>query len=251
MRQQDVAEWKANPRGGAKKENRKAVFFFYRDCGFSLWVVSVSVIILGVYAFIGVFHEVSAIRFWEAFRKLTKAALMPVLLIYYIVTAANPLTVAIIAIILSCIGDIFLIRKDEPKFFRLGLAAFLLSHVFYTVTLVLLTYGLHIPALVASLVVALVAEFLLPRIINPPKAMRGAVIVYGIVILAMSVCALQYMLSRLSPGSVLLFIGSIVFIFSDTLMTYLSFGKKPKYFNAITMLPYIIAQGLIIFGLAG
>ena len=209
-----------------------------------------STIILGVYALTGVVHEISAIRFWEVTRKVTKAALMPVLLIYYVVSAANLLTVAIIAIVFSWLGDIFLIRKDEPKFFRLGLVAFLLSHVFYVVTLVLLTRSLHIPALIVSIGVALVAEFLLPKIINPPKAMRGAVIVYGIVILCMSVYALQYMLSVLSPGSVLVFAGSVVFIFSDTLMTYLSFGNKPKYFNAITMLPYIVAQGLIILGLS-
>ena len=209
-----------------------------------------SVIILAVYALTGVVHEASAVRFWDKTRKFTKAALMPVLLVYYIVTASSLLAAAFIAIILSWLGDILLIRKDEPKFFRLGLAAFLLSHVFYIVTLVLITHGLHIPVLAVSIAVALAAEILLPKIINPPKAMRGAVIVYGIVILAMSVCALQYMLSFFSPGSVLLFIGSLIFIFSDTLMTYLSFGKKPKYFNAITMLPYIIAQGLIVFGLS-
>ena len=209
-----------------------------------------SAIILGFYAFAGVIHEVSAVRFWDKTRKFTKAALMPVLLIYYVAVAANMLTVALIAIVFSWLGDISLIRKDEPKFFRLGLVAFLLSHIFYLVTLVLMTHGLHIPALAASTGIALVAEFLLPKIINPPRAMRGAVIVYGIVILAMSVCALQYMVSSPSLGSVFVFAGSIVFIFSDTLMTYLSFGKRPKYFNAITMLPYIIAQGLIIIGLA-
>ena len=210
-----------------------------------------SAIILGVYALVGVVHEVSALRFWDVMRKVTKAALMPVLLVYYIIAANNLLVAAFIAIILSWLGDIFLIRKDEPKFFRLGLVAFLLSHVFYIAALALLTHGLHIPALVVSIAAALVVEILLPKIINPPKAMRIAVIVYGIVILTMSVYALQYMLSNFSLGSVLLFAGSIVFVFSDTLMTWLAFGKKPKYFNAITMLPYIIAQGLIVFGLAG
>ena len=208
-------------------------------------------LILGVYALIGLVHEISAIRFWEAIRKITKAALMPILLVYYLLSAHNMLAVALAAIILSWAGDIFLIRKEEPKFFKLGLIAFLLSHVFYIAALVILTSGLKLPSLIASIAVALTAEFFLPKIINPPKAMRGAVIVYGIVILAMSVCALQYMLSSPSVSSILLFAGSIVFIFSDTLMTYLSFGKKPKYFNAITMLPYIIAQLLIIFGLAG
>ena len=210
-----------------------------------------SAIILGAYILAGLVHEASAVRFWEFPRKFTKAALMPVLLLYYLTTTANVLTVALVAIVFSWFGDIFLIRKDEPKFFRLGLVAFLLSHVFYIVTLVLITPALHIPALAVSIAAALVAEIFLPKIINPPKAMRGAVIVYGIIILTMSVCALQYMLSDLSFASALLFTGSIVFIFSDVLMTYLAFGKKPRYFNAITMLPYIIAQGLIIFGLCG
>ena len=209
-----------------------------------------SAIILCVYALVGLIHEVSAVRFWEKTRKSTKAALMPVLLAYYIVASANLLAVAIVAIAFSWLGDIFLIRKEEPKFFRLGLVAFLLGHVFYIVTIVLMTQSLNIPALVVSVCVALVAEIFLPKIIKAPKAMRGAVIVYGIVILAMSVCALQYMLSFFSLGPVLLFAGSVIFIFSDTLMTCLSFGKKPKYFNAITMLPYIVAQALIVFGLS-
>ena len=205
---------------------------------------------LGVYALVGAVHEVSALRFWGAARKFTKAALLPVLLIYYCLAAQNFLTVALVAIVFSWLGDILLIRKDEPKFFRLGMVAFLLSHVFYTIALIAMTRGLHVPVLVGSIVVALVAELILPRIINPPKAMRAAIIVYGVVILAMSVCALQYMVSNPSPGSVLLFAGSIIFIFSDVLMTYLAFGQKPKYFDAITMLPYIVAQGLIVFGLA-
>ena len=208
------------------------------------------VIVLGVYMLAGIIHEISALRFWEGIRKFTKAALMPILLAYYIMAAPNALAVAIAAIILSWLGDIFLIRKDEPKFFRLGLVAFLLSHAFYIATLIIIAQGLRVPALIISMAVALVAEIFLPKIIKPPKAMCGAVIVYGIVILAMSVCALQYMLSSLSIRSVLAFAGSIIFIFSDTLMTYLSFREKPKYFNAITMLPYIIAQGFIIFGLA-
>ena len=209
-----------------------------------------SAVILGVYALVGAINEASAIRFWGAARKLTKAALMPVLLIYYGVAAQHFLAVAVIAIALSWLGDILLIRKDEPKFFRLGMVAFLLSHVFYTIALIAMTRGLHVPVLIGSIVVALVAEVFLPKLINPPKAMRGAIIVYGVVILTMSVCALQYMLSNPSLGSVLLFAGSIIFIFSDVLMTYLAFGRKPKYFDAITMAPYIIAQGLIVFGLA-
>ena len=208
-------------------------------------------IILGAYGLVGIVHELAGLRFWELTRKITKGLLLPVLLVYYVVAAHQFLWTALVAITLSWLGDLFLIRKDEPRFFRLGMVAFLLSHVFYLVALVVMTSGVHVPALIASICVALAAEFFLPRLINPPKEMRAAIVVYEVVILAMSVGALQYMVSNPTVGSVLLFIGSIVFIFSDVLMTYLAFGTKPKYFNAVTMLPYIVAQGLIVYGLAG
>jgi len=211
----------------------------------------VPAIILGAYGLVGIIHEMAGLRFWELTRKITKGLLMPVLLIYYVLAAHQLLWTAVAAIALSWLGDLFLIRKDEPRFFRLGMVAFLLGHVFYLVALVMMTTGVHVPSLIASICVALAAEFFLPRLINPPKQLRGAIIVYGVVILAMSVSAQQYMASNPTVGSVLVFVGSIVFVFSDVLMTYLAFGKKPKYFNAITMLPYIIAQGLIVVGLAG
>ncbi|MDR0283582.1 MAG: lysoplasmalogenase [Propionibacteriaceae bacterium] len=208
-------------------------------------------VVLGLYGVVGVVHEVAALRFWGIIRKATKALLMPVLLIYYALTAEPVLVVAVIAIAASWLGDLCLIRKDEPTFFRGGMVAFLLSHVFYIVTLILLTTGLNVPVLIIALVVAGVAEVFLPRLINPPQAMRGAIIVYGIVILAMSVTALQYLVAAPSLASALVFIGSLVFIFSDTLMTYLAFGQKPKFFDAITMAPYIVAQVLIVYGLTG
>ena len=210
-----------------------------------------STIALTAYALVGAINLASAIRFMEGLRKLTKIALMPVLLLFYFISVAEILAVVIIAIVFSWLGDIFLIRKDEPKFFRLGLVAFLLSHVFYIVALVSITIGFHIPALIISIVAALIIEVILPKVIKPPKAMRIPVIIYGAVILAMCVFALQYMISNITPGSILIFAGSIVFVFSDSLMSYLAFREKPKYFNAITMLPYILAQGFIVFGLAG
>ena len=209
-----------------------------------------STIALTAYALVGVINLASALRFMEGLRKLTKVALMPVLLLFYLISVAEILAVVIIAIVFSWLGDIFLIRKDEPKFFRLGLVAFLLSHVFYIFALISITIGFHITALIISIVVALIIEVILPKIIKPPKAMRIPVIIYGAVILAMCVFALQYMLSNTTLGSILIFAGSIVFVFSDSLMSYLAFREKPKYFNAITMLPYIVAQGLIVFGLA-
>jgi len=207
-------------------------------------------IMLGVYALVSLAHEVSALRFWHIARSITKCLLMPVLLVYYCVTANSPLVVAILAIVFSWLGDVVLLGKANMNYFRLGMVAFLLSHVFYIVTLVGLTHSWHIPALIASIVVAVAAVAVLPRVVKPPKGMLIPIIVYGVAITAMSICALQYALSAPSAPSIALFVGSLVFIFSDALLAYLSFGRQPKYFNAITMPPYIIAQVLIVIGLA-
>jgi len=208
------------------------------------------IVLLAVYAVVGVVHEVAALRFWNVLRAVTKCLLMPALLAYYCVAAHGPLVVAILAIAFSWLGDVILLGKDNINLFRLGMLAFLLSHVFYIVTLVGLTTRWHVPALIASVVVALAAEIVLPRLVKPPKGMLIPILVYGAAICTMSIFALQYALSSQTLAAWGLFVGSIVFIFSDAILAYFSFGKKPKHFNAITMLPYIVAQALIVVGLA-
>ena len=209
-----------------------------------------SAILLCVYVLTGIFHEVTAILFKEQYRKIAKISLMPILIIYYFFTVSDLLILVIIAIIFSWAGDILLIRKEEPKFFKLGLVAFLLSHIFYIIALIVISPAVNFPVLYISIGAALILNVLLPVIIKPPKEMRIPVIIYGTIILTMSICALQYLLSNITISSIMLFAGSIVFVFSDSLMSYLAFREKPKYFNAITMLPYIIAQGMIVFGFA-
>ena len=76
-----------------------------------------SVIILCAYAFIGFVHEVSALCFWEKVRKFTKAALMPVLLVYYITIASDLLVAAVIAITFSWLGDILPCLRKEAEVF--------------------------------------------------------------------------------------------------------------------------------------
>jgi hypothetical protein len=61
--------------------------------------------------------------------------------------------------------------------------------------------------------------------------------------------ALQLMIARLDFAGILIFAASVVYLFSDTFMAYLLFHGKPKHFNVITMIPYIIAQGGIVMGL--
>jgi len=206
-------------------------------------------ITFGIYCLTAVINLVSALLFKETLRKITKCCLMPALLVFYIFNAGQIDFLVIAALVFSCAGDVLLINKDKQVFFRLGLAAFLLSHVFYIIAFLTKAGSLNITVLIISAVTAVPVVLVLLKLLNASPQMRIPVIVYAIVIVVMSLCALQLMLAYPVFAGILIFAASLVYIFSDTFMAYLLFNGKPKYFNFITMLPYIIAQGGIIIGL--
>jgi len=174
---------------------------------------------------------------------------MPTLLAFFLLQTSNVYFTVVAAIIFSWAGDALLIQKEKPLFFRLGLAAFLLSHVFYIITFLYLAKSFNYAALVVSAVVVIPLTIIILRKLNAPKPMRIPVAAYAIIIMLMSMAALQLMCAWPFFPTILVFVASVVFVYSDSSMAYLLFNKQPKQFNAITMIPYIIAQGGIIMGL--
>jgi len=205
--------------------------------------------VLGVYGLVGIVNLVAALFFKESIRKLSKACLMPALLVFYIVGVGQIQFLVIAALVFSWAGDVLLIQKEKPTFFRLGLAAFLLSHVLYAIAFVALAGSVNVLALVVSAVVAVPLGIAMLRLINPDAAMKIPVTAYAVVIILMSMAALQLMLVRPGFPGVQVYVASLVYIFSDALMAYLLFHRQAKYFNVITMIPYIVAQGGLITGL--
>jgi uncharacterized membrane protein YhhN len=209
------------------------------------------VLLIALYVLFGILNIVNAVFFWDPLRKLTKCCLMPALAAYYLAAAGSAFQLTVvIALAFSWIGDIVLINKDKPLFLRLGLGAFLLGHVFYIISILKMVPAFNYFLLALSAAAALVLAVRIHFVIKPPKQMVVPVIFYEIAIFTMSLCALQLMLFRKDAAGIAVFAGSLVFIFSDSLMAYLLFHGKPKYYNVITMLPYIAAQLCIIAGFA-
>jgi len=174
---------------------------------------------------------------------------MPALLVFYFLAAEHILFLVVSALVFSWAGDILLINKDKPVFFKLGLAAFLVSHVFYIIAFLGLAGSINTLALIISIVIAVPATLAILKLLNAGKQMKIPVAAYAVVIMLMSMAALQLMLARPGFSGILIFAASLVYLFSDSYMAYLLFHSKPKYFNVVTMIPYIIAQGGIIMGL--
>ena len=206
----------------------------------------------GIYCFTGIINLASAFFFKEKARKITKCCLMPALFVFYLLGTEQMLFMVIAALFFSWLGDIFLIYKEKQIFFKLGLAAFLVSHIFYIGAFLTLAGGVHTMALIISPAVAVPIALAILKLLSAPPPMKIPVAAYAIVIMLMSISALQLMLASLDssrPAGILIFASSLVYLFSDTYMAYLLFHTKPKYFNFITMIPYIIAHGGIIMGL--
>jgi len=210
---------------------------------------TVGMIFFGIYCVIGIVNLVSAFFFKESLRKISKSCLMPALLVFYLLGAERIIIPVIAALIFSWVGDIFLINKDKQAFFKLGLAAFLVSHIFYIIAFLILAKNVNILALIISIVIAVPMGLAILKLLNASPPMKNPVAAYAIVIILMSMAALQLKLARPGFAGIIVFSASIVYLFSDTFMAYHLFHGKPKYYNFITMIPYIIAQGGIIIGL--
>jgi len=206
-------------------------------------------ITFGIYCVTAIVNLVSAFFFKEGLRKISKCCLMPALLIFYLLGAQRIFSPVIAALVFSWAGDVLLINKDKALFFKLGLAAFLVSHIFYIIAFLALAGGINVPALIISVVIAVPATLAILKLLNASAPMKIPVAAYAVVIMLMSMSALQLMLARPGFAGTLIFAASVIFLFSDSYMAYLLFNGKPRYFNVITMIPYIIAQGGIIMAL--
>ncbi|MDR1239686.1 MAG: lysoplasmalogenase [Treponema sp.] len=194
-------------------------------------------------------HLISLILLKRKLRIVTKICLMPLLLAVYISGADTIFIPIMIALIFGWWGDMFLLNISERRFFKLGLASFLLGHLCYISSFLYTAGTLNVMALLVSIAAAVpfgVAALLFTR---PEKSMRLPALVYEIIIILMSLSALQLLLARRDGWSLLVFAGSVCFLISDTLLAHFTFRTRLKRGDFFVMLFYIAAQSGIVWGM--
>jgi uncharacterized membrane protein YhhN len=187
-------------------------------------------------------------------RKIAAAAkicLLPLLGAVYVFGAERVFVPVIFALLFGWGGDVFLLKISELRFFRLGLASFLVGHLCYIPSFLSVTRGLNIAALAVSAAAAVPLALGVHALIRPDRAMKIPAMAYEIIILLMSISALQLFLSRRDGRALLVFAGSLCFLVSDTLLAYFTFRTKPRYGQFFVMLTYIAAQAGIVWGMMG
>ncbi len=162
-----------------------------------------------------------------------------------------------LGILFSCLGDIFLeiddINKTETNFI-FGLLSFLLAHIIYIYAFYndIKTTGTNKSKLswviiaVFLFFIQTVLKYLLP---NAPKELQIPIIIYASIIAIMAYCSTIRCFFLNGKGKILsrasAFIGSIVFVASDTILSFNKFHSPIQDAKFYVMVTYYIAQTLI------
>ena len=153
-----------------------------------------------------------------------------------------------LALFCGFLGDIFLIVPERSWLFVSGLISFAVGHVCYIIALLQ-----RIPSFQSQWVIAIAAVFYLAglagmmRLLWPrlPKNMFLPCIVYMGIISFMSLSALALALSYQTLGAWLAFIGSLLFVVSDGVLSFVTFRRRIPFRYVVVMSTYILAQTLL------
>jgi len=185
----------------------------------------------------------------------TKPLLMPTLFAYYYFSSKG-LNIKIqlpiiLALLLSLVGDIFLLHANkDPWFFLGGLIAFTLTHVFYIYLCKPLKFDVVLfktkPFFILPIV--FVCGVFLYFGWNRMGDMKLPVIIYCLVLVCLNIYALN-LINRVKKVIFnLIWIGTSLFILSDLCIGVNKFILPFPCANFFIMLLYIIAQWLIVLG---
>jgi len=190
----------------------------------------------------------------------TVASLMFVLLaVLLFANAANRRYAAVIiaGLAFGAVGDIclnlrFLVGERGKQVFMVGIAAFLVGHLFYLFALIR-----HAPQMLLwSVPLCAALSFFLLRFILSRIEVQGAIrsfgIVYLVVVFLMMCCALGLLpIDPASPAYLLFTLGAILFAGSDVLLVLGQFGiKKHPSFRAMNLSLYYLGQICIALTIA-
>lgn len=190
----------------------------------------------------------------SSLRLVIKPLLMPVLILFLLVNSKLnwKINAAILALILSCCGDILLLF-DNQSYFIGGLIAFLLAHICYIIIFLsdIKFNGLFknkFKFIFILITIIYIISFYL-TIRENLGAMKTPVIAY-IVIISCMVIAAAMRESFVNNASFLwILFGAIFFVISDSLLAVIKFVTPFQWANTLVMIFYMLAQLSIVKGI--
>lgn len=212
-------------------------------------------IFLALFFIASVIHLIDSWRDLPKRRRITKPMLLFFLMLYYVFSADKISWVLMAALITSWLGDILLI-PDGNAWFVSGGISFLISHILFVAVYVPnidfagIKWYIVIPVFLVYLGVALKVIMAVRN--NAPKIMLIPLYLYLIANSTMNAFALMQLMSRPCAGSIMAFIGAVLFFSSDCSLFLCDFHENKnlvfkKHFTV--MLTYLAGECLITAGM--
>lgn len=212
-------------------------------------------VFLGLLLIATVWHLIESWRDNIRRRRITKPFLIPLILLYYLVSSAHPIWFLVLALIFSWLGDVFLMFQGNT-WFTIGGVSFGIAHIFFV-----LTYAwsikwsavhLYVIIPVAIVYIAITTLIILAVIKQTPKKMLPAMYLYLIANSTMNIFAIMQLESMPGTGSIIAVVGAVLFFISDCCLFLVRYSKRPelvfkKHFTV--MLTYIVGEFLITQGM--
>ncbi len=212
----------------------------------------IRVITAGIFCITFVLHMIFTRNENNKGRLYTKPFLMPLLAIYYILSAATVNKLIVMALIFGFMGDVFLMWSERKSNFMLGLGAFLIGHLCYVLLfLQSISFAKNVPMWFYLIIIIYVigACAVMKNLIRYLGDMKIPTYIYMAVILLMSFSSLtRIWVMDMSIWFLLPFIGSLLFLCSDSMLGFYTFKGKFKNGNTYIMLTYVLAQVSIVAG---
>ena len=175
---------------------------------------------------------------------IAKPLIITSLVVVYLLSVSKPNFWYVSALLFSFWGDVLLLFQDQ--FFVYGLASFLLAHILLiTVSSKFLKKVAIAKILTHSMPFLLILILLLYTVYPNLEELLIPVFVYGIVISVFGVVTFLIYSNERSKENLLLFIGAITFILSDSALAINKFYESTELFENAIMVTYILAQYLI------
>ena len=160
------------------------------------------------------------------------------------------INILIVALGLSCAGDILLLlekKLNNPLLFYFGLGAFLFAHISYII--LYKNWGKQFKSIPLLSIYILYLLFFLYLLVPGMKTdLAIPVVLYGLVLCAMAWSAWRIVSVHKAFGLYVVF-GAILFVISDSILAIRKFKMPVAQGDFLIMLTYLAAQFLITWGI--
>lgn len=194
---------------------------------------------------------------WKRIQYFTKAATLAALLVWFSMVGGwrGPLFWFGLGLVCGLAGDVLL--ELPQRFFLAGLAAFLAGHICYIIGFLRSGLNLGVTGLIFGIPFLGVSIWIFAQLVRGIRrkpensAIMVPVILYGVVISGMVVCAGLTLSNPLWPlnSAFCCALGGILFLVSDSILASNKFIRRIESADLIVMVTYHLAQFLIAIGM--